>query len=199
MSSNPKRPDGPRSGSACHPYGDVGAASATFPVPATVSLPPIPPVAVSYPKMELQHLPLPSVTPVTTGTTISHPRVRPDPYLEIARPLDVRDFCNVVDWDERRRSGIESHAGSVFQNPREDFLVSHPDPEAVLTTVRLGPVHFARLPSRVGWIPTSSAGIALSRQCVSLAHRRRRTSLFETQSVGSERGDHWTHMSRFMY
>lgn len=52
----PKRPEARRSSPTRHPYGDVGPSLATFAVPASVVLPPIPRVASAPPTSESQQL-----------------------------------------------------------------------------------------------------------------------------------------------
>lgn len=50
--------------------------------------------------------------------------------------------------------------GSSFEPPRGKFHISHLEPKAALSIVRHGPMPFAGSPSRVGRLPTYSAGIA---------------------------------------
>lgn len=115
MPPNPERPNAPRSGPACHLYGEVEVTLTSFPVPATGDLPSVPRVAVSYPTTELRHLPLSTATPITAGPTARHKRARHIPYLAFTRPSNVRDYCSAVAWDKRRGSDIGSHVGPMFQ------------------------------------------------------------------------------------
>lgn len=119
MFFNPEPTDAPKPGSARYPYGDVGAPSATFAIPATAGLPPTSRAATSYLATKLQHLSLPSATPVTARITTLHTRAQPDPYLTMARAFDVRDVCSAVVSDKRRRLDIGSGTGLMFYTATE--------------------------------------------------------------------------------
>lgn len=118
---SPDLSDAPRSGSGRHLYSDVGDSSSSFPVSATMGLPPVLWAATSHPTTEPQHLSLSTAAPATMGTVVLQTHVRPDLYLIVTRTSDARDSCNAVVRDERRRLDIGSHVKSTFQTAARGF------------------------------------------------------------------------------
>lgn len=164
---SPKCPDTPGSGLARHPSGDVGVPPAAFPVLSTGSLPPVPRVAVLYPATEPQHLLLSTSTPLTARLSTPHVRAHSDYYVAVKLPSDLRDSCTAAVWDEGRRSDIKSQVRAMFQTAAGGLPHLVFDQRVALTIGTFNPAASARWTFRVGWVHICSAGIFLSRRCVS--------------------------------
>lgn len=76
-------------------------------------------------------------------------QARPDLYLALKKPLNIREIYNIVFWGKRRRSDIGSHLRLMFQTAAGVFHILHFDPKTTLTILRPGPASFARSSSRV--------------------------------------------------
>lgn len=92
-----------------------GAFPSTFPISAIVDVPPISRFVTSYARTELSHLSSSSATLVNADTPNLHTHAQLDPYLAATRSSGLRDFCNAVVWDDRRRADFRIHVKPKFQ------------------------------------------------------------------------------------
>lgn len=115
MISSPECPDAPRLCFGCLSYGNIGIPSGRFLCPSHQT-------STSSPAGRWLLLGDEASAPLLIdcdsrywGSSATYTRAGPDPHLAMRRASKVRDLCNVVLCDERRRSDVESHAGLMFQ------------------------------------------------------------------------------------